>query len=499
MKLKTSKSLSVDELDNFAVKHAADFIAEPLHHIINLSIMQSKFPTSWKLSKIIPLHKKSSSLKPENYRPVTILSPLSKILEKVVYQQIYRYFTHNKIFHPNLHGYRQNRSTMTALIQMYDRWVRAAAAGQVSGVIMIDLSAAFDLVDSDILIQKLRIYGVEEEFLLWIESYLNDRHQAVWIDHIFSDFIAHSIGVPQGSNLGPLFFLIFYNDLMSTLTCDIDAFADDSTMSTTAKSLQEVSSTLTQNCHKVVEWMDMNQFKLNADKTHILTVGTAERLATLDNEIEVTMDGLKLVEADEKFELLLGCQLQNNLKWHKQIIELVKKLKKRLVGLQVLKYILPYGTRKSLTNGIFNSVLVYCLPLFGGCDIGEIKQLQVIQNKAAQVVTHSPPRANRDAMYDKLQWLSINQLITYHTLLTVYKIRQSGEPEYLASFLRSDNRGNRIIIPNTKLTLAKKSFVWRGSLNWNLLPENTRNLQKIGQFKRVAKSWVLGNVQRFLD
>ena len=211
------------------------------------------------------------------------------------------------------------------------------------------------------------------------------------------------------------------------------------------------------------------------------------------------MDGLKLVEADEKFELLLGCQLQNNLKWHKQIIELVKELKKRLVGLQVLKYILPYGTRKSLTHGIFNSVLVYCLPLFGGCDIGEIKQLQVIQNKAAQVVTHSPPRANRDAMYDKLQWLSINQLITYHTLLTVYKIRQSGEPEYLASFLRSDNRGNRIIIPNTKLTLAKKSFVWRGSLNWNLLPENTRNLQKIGQFKRVTKSWVLGNAQRFLD
>ena len=99
MKLKSSKSISIDELDNFSVKHAAEFIADPLHHIITLSIMQSKFPESWKFSKIIPFHKKSSQLKPENYRPVAILSPLSKILEKVIYQQIYSYFTNNKIFH----------------------------------------------------------------------------------------------------------------------------------------------------------------------------------------------------------------------------------------------------------------------------------------------------------------------------------------------------------------------------------------------------------------
>ena len=158
--LKNSKSTGVDELDNYSVKLSAEHIAEPLHHIITLSIMQKKFPTKWKYTKLIPLHKKLSQLEPKNYRPVAILSPLSKVLEKVIYKQMYDYFTNNLIFHPSLHGYRQHRSTQTALLQLYDRWVRAAAAGQVSGVVLLDLSAAFDLVDSKLLIKELKIYGL---------------------------------------------------------------------------------------------------------------------------------------------------------------------------------------------------------------------------------------------------------------------------------------------------------------------------------------------------
>ena len=109
---------------------------------------------------MIPLHKKLSQLEPKNYRPVAILSPLSKVLKKFIYKQMYDYFTNNFIFHPSLHGYRQHRSTQTALLQLYDRWVRAAAAGQVSGVVLLDLSAAFDLVDSKLLIKELKIYGL---------------------------------------------------------------------------------------------------------------------------------------------------------------------------------------------------------------------------------------------------------------------------------------------------------------------------------------------------
>ena len=176
--LSNSRSTGLDELDNFSVKLAADYIAKPLHHIVTLSIMQQKFPTSWKYSKVLPLHKKEDLLERKNYRPVAILSPLSKVLEKIVYEHLYDYFTVNRIFHPNLHGYRKNRSTQTALLQMYDRWVRAASAGQVSGVVLLDLSAAFDLVDPNLLLQKLRAYGVEDDMLCWMESYLTDWQAA---------------------------------------------------------------------------------------------------------------------------------------------------------------------------------------------------------------------------------------------------------------------------------------------------------------------------------
>ena len=497
--LSNSRSTGLDELDNFSVKIAADFIAKPLHHIVTLSVMQQKFPRSWKFSKVLPLHKKEDQLERKNYRPVAILSPLSKVLEKIVYEHLYEYFTVNHLFHPNLHGYRKSRSTQTALLQMYDRWVRAASAGQVSGVVLLDLSAAFDLVDPVLLLQKLKAYGVEADMLCWMESYLTGRQQAVWIDHALSDFLQCEVGVPQGSNLGPLLFLIFYNDLPHFLNCDIDAYADDSTMTVAGESTEEIELKMTENCETVSKWMMGNKLKLNADKTHLLTVGTSRRLQSLPTKVHVVMDGFTLEESSDKVETLLGVQIEPGLKWHKQIDELLAKLRNRLTALAHLRNILPFHLRKAITEGIFMSVMSYCLPVFGGCDKEELQALQVMQNKAARLVSHFPVRAHRKEIFGTLGWLSVNQLIFYHSALSTYRIRQSMEPEYLSSLLTRDGRTGRIIVPNPTLTLAKKSYCYRGSAQWNTIPENIRNIRKVGMFKAQLRKWIFLNVTQFVD
>ena len=496
--LKPSKSTGLDGLDSYSLKVSADIISPPLHHIICLSIMQSRFPSQWKNSKVIPLHKKDCKLDCKNYRPVAILSPLSKILERIIYDQLYGYFDKNDIFNSNLHGFRRNRSTQTALLTMYDRWVRAASIGHVSGVVLIDLSAAFDLVDHNILLNKLRIYGVKDEFLRWIESYLCDRNQSVWIDHVLSTFLACKTGVPQGSILGPLFFLIFANDLPACVQSQLDSYADDTTVTVSGKTLLEVEEKLNTECTVISNWMKANLLKLNADKTHSLIMGTQKRLTTLGRPLEIQIDGVVVESEKAGCENLLGCRIQGNLKWNSQISLLTAKLNKRLSALSQLRYCCPFSIRKAIADGIFGSILVYCLPLYGGLDKTSIQNIQILQNKAARIVCCAPLRARRSELFEKLGWLTVNQLIAYHTLVTIQKIRSTKEPKYLASYLTTCSRNGRIVVPNELLNVTRNSFCFRGPIQWNLLPVTLKAQCNIGLFKKELKNWIRENVQRFL-
>ena len=478
------------------MKIAADYLAKPLHHVVTLSIMQEKFRTCWKYTKVIPLHKKNSPIKKENYRPVAILSPFSKVLGKVIYGQIYEYFHKNRLFSSSLHGYRNNRSTLTALLTMYEKWVFASSKGQVTGVVLADLSAAFDLVSPTLLIEKLKVYGLESGVLAWVHSYLTQRQQAVWVYHVFSEFLETNLGVPQGSILGPLLFLIFFNDLPESINVDIDCYADDSTLSSSDKDVHCIEFSLDQGCNQLSNWMSENSFKLNAEKTQFMVVGTSAKLLRIPS-VNVSMDRLYLQEAQDKTQKLLGVVIQNDLKWTSQINSLCSRLKIRLAGLEKLRWLTSQNTRKVLVDGMFHSVLTYCLPLFGGCAQSELDSLQVLQNRAARFVLNCPPRFHREDMFDKLGWLTVRQLIAYLSLVLVQRVKESNEPEFLAACFRRVNHNGHILVHNTPLELYRSSFVYRTSILWNKLPRSLHEEKREKSFKKNVKCWIINTCERF--
>ena len=211
--LNNSSSFGLDLIDTKVIKLIKLEILPALTHVINLSISSREFPAFWKKAKIIPLHKKDDILNPKNFRPVAILPIFSKVLERVIFNQILQYLSSNNILHPSHHAYRSGHNTTTALIQMYDTWINAYEDKELSGVCLLDMSAAFDIVDHSLLLKKMELYGFGLESLEWIQSYLTDRSQCVSINGSLLKLLPVPTGVPQGSILGPIFYTLFTNEL----------------------------------------------------------------------------------------------------------------------------------------------------------------------------------------------------------------------------------------------------------------------------------------------
>ena len=293
--LKNSKSTGLDNLDTYIVKLVTPIILPALTHVINLSIRDGDFPSIWKKSKVVPLLKKGDALNPKNYRPVALLPIFSKILERVFFAQLVDYLEENKLLHPNHHGSRRSHSTTSALLQMFDTWLQEVEEDNMVGVMMIDLSAAFDMVDHDLLLENLKLHGLDSNAIQWIQSYLADRSQTVCVDGCLSPLLNIQCGVPQGSVLGPLLYILFTNDLPEVIHDEhvvppsstalnmhcppcgsLVNYVDDGTYNFASKDPQELASTLTCNYKIIINYMESNKLVINADKTHsgVLVRGT---------------------------------------------------------------------------------------------------------------------------------------------------------------------------------------------------------------------------------
>ena len=530
--LKNTSSVGLDLIDTRVIKLIRAEILPSLTHIVNLSIAKREFPILWKSTKIIPLHKKGDLLNPKNYRPVAIIPIFSKVLERAIFSQFIQYLSENQLFHPNHHSYRKHHNTTTALIQMYDTWVKSVDEGELSGVCLLDMSAAFDIVDHDLLLQKLSLYGFEDSALAWIRSYLSDRRQCVSIDSSLSNMLHIETGVPQGSILGPILYILFTNELPDvvqehhgaggedhahepsngespfTLACakcgSICCYADDTTYSASSKDPQELSDMLSSRYKLVSDFMLNNRLKLNDDKTHVMVMTTSQ-YRKKNPSIPVKIVTPTEVITPTESEKLLGALVHQDLKWTEHILNgddaLVKGLTRRLGALKKVCRVASFKNRKMIAEGLIMSKLSYLIPLWAGCEHYLLQALQRIQNKAARVVTRSSLSTAEHLA--QCGWLSVRQLAVYQTCILVFKVLEQKSPQYLygmfsAEYRRETRQAARLELKadadTPDLDLMVNSFRWRALREYNQLPAELRKVNSLKSFKPSLWKWIRSNI-----
>ena len=244
-KIKTSKGFGNDNISSYFLQLALPVISKSLTCLFNRSISQCKFPATWKIARVTPIFKDGDKSAKENYRPISVLPVISRLFEKIVYNQLYKYLNNLELLSTNQSGFRAVHSTLTALLKNTDDWYRGMDLGKYVGTVFVDLKKAFDTVDHNILLQKLDYYGVQELDLKWFESYLSNRKQFTSIDSADSSIQNIHIGVHQCSCLGPLLFLIYINDLpYSVKNTKVSMYADDTNLALKSKNISQLTEAL---------------------------------------------------------------------------------------------------------------------------------------------------------------------------------------------------------------------------------------------------------------
>ncbi|CAB4039969.1 Hypothetical predicted protein, partial [Paramuricea clavata] len=260
--------------------------------IFTASINTGIFPYEWKASRVTLVFKSGTRNNPGNYRPISIIPCVAKIFEKIIFDQLHGYLDSNNLLNKCQSGFRPFHSTLTALLEATSDWSMNIDNGLINGVVFIDLKKAFDTIDHQIILQKLKNYGIDENSLTWFHSYLTDRTQKCRVNGQLSDSVPVACGVPQGSSLGPLLFLIYINDLPNCLDhTTARMFADDTSISYASDSAKELQNVINTELKGLSDWLTTNKLSLNIVKTEFMVVGSRQRIKTLNTEIDIEING----------------------------------------------------------------------------------------------------------------------------------------------------------------------------------------------------------------
>ena len=375
--------------------------------MFNLSIVTGVFPNSWKVARVAPIYKSGPENEHSNYRPISVLPFLSRAFEKVVYNQLYEYLNKNKLIYSGQSGSRSLHSVVTCLLSNTNDWYLNMDKGNYTAMVFIDLKKAFDTVDHDLLLKKLNKYGIGGLEHKWFSSYLNNRKQFCKVNGFASQLGDIKFGVPQGSCLGPLLFLLYINDLPFALNQgNVTMYVDDTSISYSSKNIEDIKSVLDEELAMLNEWLQSNKLSLNVVKTQSMVVGSRPNLKKIDDQAIVTprfcIGGSQIEIVDQT--KYLGVILDKYLSWDQQIRSIRTKVSRALGMLKYSKKFLPTDLLSKMYRSLVEPHFRYCCSIWGCCGETKLQSLQKLQNRAARIVTNSAYDASAIKLIQSLSW-----------------------------------------------------------------------------------------------
>lgn len=429
--LKNSNSIGLDLLPTNIIKMASNIIALPLKLVFNLSLLKGIFPDKLKHAKIIPIYKSLSHKLLTNYRPISILSCVSKILEKLMLTRLMNYLNEHKILYKNQFGFRKLHSTHLALLEITDTIYKNLDDGNYLFSLYVDLSKAFDTVNFDILLQKLEYYGIRGSELDWFTSYISSRKQTVEIDKKTSESLETVCGVPQGSNLGPLLFLLYINDLPnSSGILKYRLFADDTKIYIASKSLYEIQDLIDSEFPKLTEWFNANKLSLNLTKTHFVLYKPRNKPEPLTLTLILNNEIIKR-SSDAKY---LGIYFDEQMTWNKQIEAVKLKLSKSIGIFYKLRRFLPNDILRTLYYAIIQPHITYGIMSWGSAAPTLISTIQGKQNRVIKIIYNLPWRQETKPIYFSYKFLKINEQYHMDILRFVHRYHNDLLPAAFESY-----------------------------------------------------------------